>query len=47
MNFDATAETLHNFIRGNDKIPGAWTTIEGEVSIMMTCDFPGNIAICP
>lgn len=21
---------LHNFIRGNDKIPGAWTEIEGE-----------------
>eukprot|EP00040_Diaphanoeca_grandis_P000803 m.16504 g.16504 ORF g.16504 m.16504 type:complete len:921 (-) comp11077_c0_seq1:330-3092(-) len=25
-----TALTLHNFIRGNDRIPGAWCTIEGD-----------------
>ena len=24
-----TAQQLHNFIRGNDKVPGAWTSIDG------------------
>ena len=24
-----SAQQLHNFIRGNDKVPGAWTTIDG------------------
>lgn len=28
------AETLHNFIRGCDKVPGAWTTIDGQKVIM-------------
>lgn len=23
-------ESLHNFIRGCDKVPGAWTTIDGQ-----------------
>ena len=23
---------IHNWIRGNDKVPGAWTTIDGQVS---------------
>lgn len=27
---DKTAEEIHNWIRGNDKVPGAWTTIGGE-----------------
>eukprot|EP00058_Branchiostoma_floridae_P001935 XP_002587423.1 hypothetical protein BRAFLDRAFT_129324 [Branchiostoma floridae] len=30
INWDQTGEALHNFIRGNDKLPGAWTTINGE-----------------
>ena len=25
------ARDIHNFIRGNDKVPGAWITINGEV----------------
>ena len=25
----ASAQQLHNFIRGNDKVPGAWTFIDG------------------
>ena len=31
INWDKTGEELHNFIRGNDKVPGAWATINGEV----------------
>ncbi|CAH2312049.1 cytosolic 10-formyltetrahydrofolate dehydrogenase [Pelobates cultripes] len=30
INWDQTAEAIHNFIRGNDKVPGAWTEIEGK-----------------
>lgn len=25
-----TAQQLHNFIRGNDKVPGAWASLNGE-----------------
>ncbi|PVD24205.1 hypothetical protein C0Q70_14675 [Pomacea canaliculata] len=30
INWNQTAEEIHNFIRGNDKVPGAWTTVNGE-----------------
>ncbi|XP_071083635.1 cytosolic 10-formyltetrahydrofolate dehydrogenase-like isoform X2 [Haliotis cracherodii] len=30
VNMDQSAEAIHNYIRGNDKVPGAWTTINGE-----------------
>ena len=30
MDFSKDALTLHNFIRGNDKIPGAWAEVEGQ-----------------
>jgi formyltetrahydrofolate dehydrogenase len=30
INWDQSALALHNFIRGNDKLPGAWTTIDGQ-----------------
>jgi len=30
---DKTAKEIHNFIRGNDHNPGAWTTVNGQVSI--------------
>lgn len=30
INWDQPAEVIHNFIRGNDKVPGAWTNIDGE-----------------
>ncbi|EDV25335.1 Cytosolic 10-formyltetrahydrofolate dehydrogenase [Trichoplax sp. H2] len=30
INWDQPAQVLHNFIRGNDKLPGAWGTIEGQ-----------------
>ena len=31
INWDQPALSLHNFVRGNDKLPGAWTTIDGQV----------------
>ncbi|XP_031571747.1 cytosolic 10-formyltetrahydrofolate dehydrogenase-like isoform X1 [Actinia tenebrosa] len=30
INWGLPAAALHNFIRGNDKLPGAWATIDGE-----------------
>lgn len=30
INWDQSAQDIHNFIRGNDKVPGAWTLINGE-----------------
>ncbi|KAJ8302046.1 hypothetical protein KUTeg_021033, partial [Tegillarca granosa] len=30
IKWDQSAEDIHNFIRGCDKVPGAWTTINGE-----------------
>ncbi|XP_032218794.1 cytosolic 10-formyltetrahydrofolate dehydrogenase isoform X2 [Nematostella vectensis] len=30
INWNQNAATLHNFIRGNDKLPGAWALINGE-----------------
>ena len=31
IKFVQSAQDLHNFIRGCDKVPGAWTTINGQV----------------
>ncbi|CAG5117906.1 unnamed protein product, partial [Candidula unifasciata] len=30
IKWDQPAQDIHNFIRGNDKVPGAWTKINGE-----------------
>ncbi|CAH1794143.1 unnamed protein product [Owenia fusiformis] len=30
INWDSSAQDIHNFIRGNDKQPGAWTNIDGK-----------------
>lgn len=30
INWDQPAERIHHFIRGNDKVPGAWTEVDGE-----------------
>lgn len=34
LNLDLPAKEMHDFIRGNDTVPGAWTIINGEVNIM-------------
>lgn len=28
-----SAEAIHNWIRGHDKVPGAWVAIDGKVRI--------------
>uniref|UniRef100_A0A3P8WSU6 10-formyltetrahydrofolate dehydrogenase n=1 Tax=Cynoglossus semilaevis TaxID=244447 RepID=A0A3P8WSU6_CYNSE len=30
IDWNQSAEALHNWIRGNDKVPGAWTEIDGQ-----------------
>ncbi|XP_064632154.1 cytosolic 10-formyltetrahydrofolate dehydrogenase-like [Lineus longissimus] len=30
IKWDQSASTIHNFIRGTDKVPGAWTMIDGK-----------------
>uniref|UniRef100_A0A8C7HAM3 10-formyltetrahydrofolate dehydrogenase n=1 Tax=Oncorhynchus kisutch TaxID=8019 RepID=A0A8C7HAM3_ONCKI len=30
VNFAQPAEAIHNWIRGHDKVPGAWTVIDGQ-----------------
>ena len=31
ISWDKSALAIHNFIRGNDKLPGAWSQIDGKV----------------
>ncbi|KAM9099212.1 cytosolic 10-formyltetrahydrofolate dehydrogenase [Sarcophilus harrisii] len=31
INWDQPAEAIHNWIRGNDKVPGAWTEANGQI----------------
>ncbi|XP_012875027.1 PREDICTED: mitochondrial 10-formyltetrahydrofolate dehydrogenase [Dipodomys ordii] len=31
ISWDQSAEVLHNWIRGHDKVPGAWTKINGQM----------------
>ncbi|XP_050604414.1 mitochondrial 10-formyltetrahydrofolate dehydrogenase isoform X1 [Macaca nemestrina] len=31
ISWDQSAEVLHNWIRGHDKVPGAWTEINGQM----------------
>lgn len=31
IDWDQPAEAIHNWIRGNDKVPGAWTEACGQV----------------
>lgn len=33
---------LHNFIRGNDKVPGAWATINGQVVTLYSSTYLGD-----
>ncbi|XP_076047759.1 cytosolic 10-formyltetrahydrofolate dehydrogenase isoform X2 [Oratosquilla oratoria] len=43
INWDQPAENLHNFIRGMDSSPGAWTTIDGkEVKLFGSKCFTGS-----
>ena len=33
IKFDQSAVDIHNFIRGNDKVPGAWAMVDGQVRL--------------
>ena len=32
IDWTLTGKQIHDFIRGHDKVPGAWTNINGEVN---------------
>lgn len=34
VNLAQPAEAIHNWIRGHDKVPGAWTVIGGQVCFL-------------
>lgn len=31
VDFEKTGQEIHDFIRGNDRVPGAWAVINGQV----------------
>ena len=39
VDFGMDALALHNFIRGNDKIPGAWAEVDGQKINLYGCKF--------
>ncbi|XP_071984943.1 cytosolic 10-formyltetrahydrofolate dehydrogenase [Engystomops pustulosus] len=42
INWDQPAEAIHNFIRGNDKVPGAWTEVNGSKLTFFGSSFTTN-----
>ncbi|KAM9228964.1 mitochondrial 10-formyltetrahydrofolate dehydrogenase isoform 3-T3 [Dugong dugon] len=48
ISWDQSAEVLHNWIRGHDKVPGAWTEINGQMvtfygsSLLNSSVLPGD-----
>ncbi|XP_073431117.1 cytosolic 10-formyltetrahydrofolate dehydrogenase [Dendrobates tinctorius] len=42
INWDQPAEAIHNFIRGNDKVPGAWTEVNGSKLTFFGSSFTPN-----
>uniref|UniRef100_UPI00358FFFFF cytosolic 10-formyltetrahydrofolate dehydrogenase-like isoform X3 n=1 Tax=Myxine glutinosa TaxID=7769 RepID=UPI00358FFFFF len=36
INWDQPALAIHNWIRGNDSNPGAWTIMEGQVMLFIS-----------
>ncbi|XP_040262756.1 cytosolic 10-formyltetrahydrofolate dehydrogenase isoform X2 [Bufo bufo] len=42
INWDQPAEAIHNFIRGNDKVPGAWTEVNGSKWTFFGSSFTSN-----
>ncbi|KAM4021993.1 cytosolic 10-formyltetrahydrofolate dehydrogenase isoform 1-T4 [Anomaloglossus baeobatrachus] len=42
INWDQPAEAIHNFIRGNDKVPGAWTELNGSKLTFFGSSFTSN-----
>uniref|UniRef100_A0A1A8RSL6 10-formyltetrahydrofolate dehydrogenase n=1 Tax=Nothobranchius rachovii TaxID=451742 RepID=A0A1A8RSL6_9TELE len=42
IDWNQSAEALHNWIRGNDKVPGAWTEIDGQKITFYGSTLVGN-----
>ncbi|XP_069499493.1 cytosolic 10-formyltetrahydrofolate dehydrogenase isoform X1 [Ambystoma mexicanum] len=42
INWDQSAEAIHNWIRGNDKVPGAWTEVNGQKLTFFGSTFTSN-----
>lgn len=42
INWDQPAESIHNWIRGNDKVPGAWTEVDGQKLTFFGSTFTSN-----
>ncbi|XP_031755907.1 cytosolic 10-formyltetrahydrofolate dehydrogenase isoform X1 [Xenopus tropicalis] len=42
INWDQPAEAIHNFIRGNDKVPGAWTVVGDQQLTFFGSSFISN-----
>ncbi|XP_040214929.1 cytosolic 10-formyltetrahydrofolate dehydrogenase [Rana temporaria] len=42
IHWDQSAEAIHNFIRGNDKVPGAWTEVNGTKLTFFGSSFTSN-----
>ncbi|XP_072106988.1 cytosolic 10-formyltetrahydrofolate dehydrogenase-like, partial [Mobula birostris] len=47
VNWDQPAEAIHNWIRGNDKVPGAWSEVNGQVSTWYgVINLPIYLSVC-
>ncbi|KAL2102738.1 hypothetical protein ACEWY4_001906 [Coilia grayii] len=44
LNLAQPAEAIHNWIRGHDKVPGAWTTIDGQAVTLYGSSLLGGTA---
>lgn len=42
INWGQPAESIHNWIRGNDKVPGAWTEVDGQKLTFFGSTFTSN-----
>lgn len=40
IDWNQPGQNIHNFIRGMDKVPGAWTQIDGQVYTTYDCIVP-------
>lgn len=40
IDWNQSAQALHNWIRGNDKVPGAWAEVDGQVKEQLFCWLP-------
>ena len=46
LDLNMSGQDIHNFIRGNDKVPGAWININGEVCVEgLLIPFPVSVEL--